>query len=205
MCLRKWLLISVCACGCGKLEVSPLPCPLDTAKFIPWSRVEHSELAREICCCQQPKSKFSMLFYMFSNLPLVCFSPQSSSICWKGCRYETLINSFLSSFFRCMCFLFHHLYFFLPSSIPLFDVPLCRKVAYDACSSMFVLERFLHRVKHGTYCEMVFCTLSSSRTTARFNIYKDETDIDVCISVGQPAGFSLLLRLDNAHAGGREE
>lgn len=38
-----------------------------------------------------------------------------------------------------------------------------------------------------------------------FIIYLDETDFYHSVSVGQPAGFSLLLGLNNGHAGGREE
>lgn len=38
-----------------------------------------------------------------------------------------------------------------------------------------------------------------------FNIYKDETDFDYSVSVGQPTGFSLGLGLENGHAGAREE
>lgn len=33
-------------------KVSPLPCPLDTAKFILWRGVVRCELASKICCCQ---------------------------------------------------------------------------------------------------------------------------------------------------------
>lgn len=68
--------------------------------------------------------------------------------------------------------------------------------AYVQCSSMFVPSGdFFLQSSNRTwaYCEVVF------------NIYKDETDFDYSVSVGQPAGFSLGLRLDNGHAGGREE
>lgn len=51
-CVGKWLLISVCTCGCEGLGVSPLPCYFDTVKFTQLRRVKQSELASHIFCGQ---------------------------------------------------------------------------------------------------------------------------------------------------------
>ena len=123
-------------------KVSPLPCPLDTAKFTLRGRVVRCELVSNICCrqCYRRKTFEIQTFWCFKTLAegvnecqltcddwavvlakcvravskilvlweskfssvtpcftssSVCFSLQSSSICWRGCRYDILLNSFL--------------------------------------------------------------------------------------------------------------
>lgn len=90
-------------------------------------------------------------------------------------------------FFLLSCFtpLFHHVYSLLSVST----------LQLNLCSSSMSIENM------NSIHEIVSLLFSCSLATTRVNIYMDETDNDDSISVGQPAGFRLWLRLDNRHAG----